>query len=107
LISAFAARCRPWSGQHDQRQERLVYGADKYSRNTTIPVGSTVNTPVVIWLIVGDTITNNGTIHVPTSGSRFYFLGNNAQTYQGSGTCTIVTASGSVDLTMDIRLADH
>ncbi|MFL6253855.1 MAG: beta strand repeat-containing protein, partial [Pyrinomonadaceae bacterium] len=69
--------------------------------NTTIPAGSTVNTQSFIWLIVGDTITNNGTITVPTSLSRFYFLGNNAQTYTGSGTCTIVTASGSVDLTMD------
>ncbi len=71
--------------------------------NTTIPAGSTVNAQSFIWLIVGDTITNNGTITLPTSGARFYFLGNgsNAQTYQGSGSCTIVTASGSVDLTMD------
>jgi hypothetical protein len=69
--------------------------------NTTIPVGSTLNTQSFIWLVIGDTITNNGTITVPTSGSRFYFFGNNAQTYTGSGTCTIVTASGSVDLTMD------
>ena len=69
--------------------------------NTTIPAGSTVNTQSFIWLVVGDTITNNGTITVPTAGSRFYFLGNNAQTYTGSGTCTVVTASGSVDLTMD------
>jgi hypothetical protein len=69
--------------------------------NVTIPAGSTVNTQSFIWLIIGDTITNNGTITVATSGSRFYFFGNNAQTYTGSGTCTIVTASGSVDLTMD------
>ncbi|HST50692.1 MAG TPA: Calx-beta domain-containing protein, partial [Pyrinomonadaceae bacterium] len=71
--------------------------------NTTIPAGSTVNTQANIWLIIGDTVTNNGTITVPTSGARFYFLGNgtNAQTYAGNGTCTIVTASGSVDLTMD------
>jgi hypothetical protein len=69
--------------------------------NTTIPTGSTLNTQSFIWLVIGDTITNNGTITVPTSGSRFYFLGNNAQTYTGNGTCTIVTASGSVDLTMD------
>ncbi|MDT5156998.1 MAG: hypothetical protein QOH51_1355 [Acidobacteriota bacterium] len=69
--------------------------------NTTIPTGSTVNTQSFIWLIVGTAINNNGTITVPTSGSRFYFLGTGPQTYAGSGTCTIVTASGSVDLTMD------
>jgi hypothetical protein len=71
--------------------------------NTTIPTGSTVNAGANIWLVVGDTVTNNGTITVPTSGGRFYFLGTgtNAQTYTGNGTCTIVTASGSVDLTMD------
>jgi hypothetical protein len=69
--------------------------------NVTIPVGSSVNTQSFVWLVVGDTITNNGTITIPTNLSRFYFLGNNAQTYTGNGTCTIVTASGSVDLTMD------
>jgi fibronectin type 3 domain-containing protein len=69
--------------------------------NTTIPAGSTVNTQSFIWLVVGDTVTNNGAITVPTSLSRFYFLGNNAQTYTGGGTCTVVTASGSVDLTVD------
>ena len=71
--------------------------------NTTIPAGSTLNTQSFIWLVVGDTVTNNGTITVPTSGGRFYFLGtgSNAQTYTGTGTCTIVTAAGSVDLTMD------
>jgi hypothetical protein len=71
--------------------------------NTTIPAGSTVNTQANIWLVVGDTVTNNGTITAPTAGARFYFLGTgtNAQTYTGTGTCTIVTASGSVDLTID------
>ncbi len=71
--------------------------------NTTIPAGSTLNVQSFIWLVVGDQITNNGTITVPTSGGRFYFLGTgtNAQTYTGNGTCTIITAAGSVDLTMD------
>ncbi len=69
--------------------------------NVTIPAGAFINTQSFVWLIVGDAITNNGTITVPTAGARFYFFGNNAQTYTGSGTCTIVTASGSVDLTMD------
>ena len=71
--------------------------------NTTIPAGSTLNAQSFIWLVVGNTVTNNGTITVPTSGGRFYFLGtgSNAQTYTGNGTCTIVTAAGSVDLTMD------
>jgi hypothetical protein len=69
--------------------------------NVTIPVGSSLNTGALVWLVIGDTITNNGTITVPTNLSRFYFLGNNAQTYTGSGTTTIVTASGSVDVTID------
>jgi hypothetical protein len=69
--------------------------------NTTIPAGSTVNAQSFIWLVVGPTITNNGIITLPTSGARFYFLGTGPQTYAGSGTCTIVTAAGSVDLTMD------
>jgi hypothetical protein len=69
--------------------------------NTTINVGTTLNAQANIWLIIGDSVTNNGTITVPTSGGRFYFLGNNAQTYTGSGSCVIVTAAGSVDLTMD------
>jgi hypothetical protein len=69
--------------------------------DTTIPAGSTVNAQSFIWLVVGPTITNNGIITLPTSGARFYFLGTGPQTYAGSGTCTIVTAAGSVDLTMD------
>lgn len=69
--------------------------------NVTVNSGSTINTGSFVWLVIGATITNNGTILVPTSGSRFYLLGTGPQNYTGSGTCTIVTASGSVDLTMD------
>jgi hypothetical protein len=69
--------------------------------NVTIPTGSTLNTQSFVWLVIGPTVTNNGTITLATNLSRFYFLGNGPQTYTGTGTCTIVTASGSVDLTMD------
>jgi hypothetical protein len=69
--------------------------------NVTIPTGSTLNTQSFVWLVIGPTVTNNGTITLATNLSRFYFLGNGPQTYTGNGTCTIVTASGSVDLTMD------
>ena len=66
-----------------------------------IKTGTSLNTQANIWLVIGTTITNNGTITVPTSGARFYFLGTGPQVYTGSGTATIVTAAGSVDLTMD------
>ena len=69
--------------------------------NVTVNTGAAINTGSFIWLVIGPSIINNGTITVPTSGSRFYFLGNGPQTYAGSGTCTIVTGAGSVDLTMD------
>ncbi|PYS73925.1 MAG: hypothetical protein DMF69_03455, partial [Acidobacteria bacterium] len=71
--------------------------------NTVILAGSTLNTQANIWVVIGNQVFNNGTITVPTGGGRFYFLGNgtNAQTYTGSGTCTAVTASGTVDLSMD------
>jgi len=69
--------------------------------NVTVNTGCSVNTGANVWLVIGTTVTNNGTITVPTNLSRFYFLGSGPQTYTGSGTTTIVTASGSVDLTVD------
>jgi hypothetical protein len=69
--------------------------------DVTIKTGTSLNTQANIWLVIGTTITNNGTITVPTSGARFYFLGTGPQVYTGTGTATIVTATGSVDLTMD------
>ncbi len=70
--------------------------------DVTVNTGCSINAGANIWLIVGSMITNNGTITIPTSGGRFYFLGGNGpQTYTGSGTTTIVTAAGSVDLTVD------
>jgi hypothetical protein len=69
--------------------------------DVTLNPGTSLNTQANIWLVIGTTITNNGTITVPTSGARFYFLGTGPQVYTGSGTATVVTAAGSVDLTMD------
>ena len=69
--------------------------------NVTLNTGTNVNLNGFIWLIIAPTITNNGTITATLTGARFYFLGNGAQTITGSGTTTLVTASGSVDLTMD------
>ncbi|HST24161.1 MAG TPA: C25 family cysteine peptidase, partial [Blastocatellia bacterium] len=69
--------------------------------NVTVNTGCSINTGANVWLVIGTTVTNNGTITVPTNLSRFYFLGTGPQTYTGSGTTTIVTASGSVDLTID------
>jgi hypothetical protein len=69
--------------------------------NTTINTGATYNLNGFVMLIIGPTVTNNGTITATLTGSRFYLLGNGPQTYTGTGTATLVTASGSVDLTMD------
>ncbi|MGA9772858.1 MAG: C25 family cysteine peptidase [Blastocatellia bacterium] len=69
--------------------------------NVTVNTGCSINTGANVWLVIGTAITNNGTITVPTNLSRLYFLGTGPQTYAGSGTTTIVTAAGSVDLTVD------
>lgn len=70
--------------------------------NVLLNPGTTLNLNGFIWLIITPTITNNGTITATLANSRFYFLeGAGATTYNGTGTATLVTASGSVDLTMD------
>ena len=69
--------------------------------NTTIQPGATFNLNGFVMLIIGPTVTNNGTITAALTGSRFYLLGTGPQTYTGAGTTTLVTATGSVDLTMD------
>ncbi len=66
----------------------------------TINTGSTLNTTGAIWVIVGPSIVNNGTLTITTTGARFYFLGTGPQTYSGAGTATIISA-GAVDMTID------
>lgn len=68
---------------------------------TTINAGSTLVGAAIPWVITGPSVVNNGTITMATAGGRMYFLGAAPQNYSGSGTTTIVTGSGSVDLTMD------
>jgi hypothetical protein len=79
----------------------LLTGQTNTFGNVTVNTGCTLSTQSSVWQVIGTTMTNNGTITVPTNLGRLYFVGSGAQTYTGSGTATVATAAGSVDLTMD------
>jgi hypothetical protein len=73
--------------------------------NVTIPTGSTLNLNGFSMLVLGTTVTNNGTITGSTTSSRLYFLGGAApQLYTGSGSVTAPLDGLSIDNPLGVTI---
>lgn len=69
--------------------------------DVTVNSGTELVSSGQVWVPVGSSIINNGTITSTATGGRVYFMGSLPQSYSGSGTATIAAATGSANLTID------